>query len=117
MIIGKRIRDERLKKGYSQEELDNLIGVTKVSICGYEKGTRTPTLKNFLDLVRILEVEPDYLLGRDGLGIAEGEEKQQISIAKEDIVILNELKEHPKLYNILCCDPKRKIELIARTVK
>ncbi len=117
MIIGKRLKESRIKKGYSQEELGNLLGVTKVSICGYEKGSRTPTLANFLDLVKILEIEPDYLLGRDGIGVAESEEKYQVSIAKEDIVILNELKKQPKLYNKLCTDPKRNIELLARKIK
>lgn len=117
MIIGMRIRKARIEKGYTQEELGDLIGVTKVTICGYEKGSRIPTLANFLDLVKFLDVEPDYLLGRDGIGVAESEEKYQVSIAKEDIVILNELKRNPKLYNKLCSDPKRKIELIARQIK
>ena len=65
MIIGKRLKEARLKKSMSQEELGNLLGVSKVSICGYEKGTRTPTMENFLDLIKILELEPDYVLGRD----------------------------------------------------
>ena len=50
MIIGKRLKEARIKKGMSQEELGNILGVSKVSICGYEKGTRTPTMENFLDL-------------------------------------------------------------------
>ena len=32
MLVGKRIKDMRLEKGMSQQELGDLIGVTKVSI-------------------------------------------------------------------------------------
>ncbi|MEG0026489.1 MAG: helix-turn-helix transcriptional regulator [Bacilli bacterium] len=117
MIIGQRIKEERIKKGYSQQELGDLLGITKVSICGYEKGTRTPTMANFLDLIKVLEVNPDYLLGRDGIGISEDIEKQQVTIAKEDIVILKEFKNNKILYNKLCADPKRMVELIARRIK
>lgn len=37
MIIGKRIKLLRIQKRLSQEELGNYLGVTKVSICGYER--------------------------------------------------------------------------------
>ena len=45
MLIGKRIKELRLERKMSQQELGDMIGVTKVSICGYENGTRTPFLK------------------------------------------------------------------------
>ena len=50
MLIGRRVKEARLEKKMSQEELGKMLGVTKVSICGYENGTRTPTMQNFLDL-------------------------------------------------------------------
>ena len=51
MLVGERLKEARLAKGLSQQELGDLLGVSKVSICGYEKGTRTPTLNNFIDLI------------------------------------------------------------------
>lgn len=117
MIIGSRLKELRMKKGYSQKELGELIGVTKVTICGYEKGNRFPNLSKFIALIDCLETEPDYLLGRDVIGVAEDTEKYQINIAKEDILILNELKKRPELYNKLIDDPKRKIELLSRNIK
>ena len=65
MLVGKRIKDMRLEKGMSQQELGDLIGVTKVSICGYENGTRTPSLETFCILAEIFETTTDYLLGRE----------------------------------------------------
>ena len=65
MLSGKRIREERKKHGYTQEELGKLLNVSKVSVCGYENGTRTPTLDVFRRLVDVLEITPDYALGND----------------------------------------------------
>ena len=114
MIIGKRLKEARIKKNMSQEELGNLLGVSKVSICGYEKGTRTPTMENFLDLIQILELEPDYVLGRDKTVVSESKREYKLKMADEDIQIINELKNNRELYNKLCSDPKRTIELISR---
>ena len=52
MIIGERLKEARLKKGLTQSQLGELLEVSKVSICGYEKGTRTPTMEKFLALIR-----------------------------------------------------------------
>jgi transcriptional regulator with XRE-family HTH domain len=47
MIIGERIKKERIKRNLSQQQLGDMLGVSKVSICGYETGTRTPTMETF----------------------------------------------------------------------
>ena len=61
----------------SQQELGDMIGVTKVSICGYENGTRTPSLETFCILADIFETTTDYLLGTvEDCGTA-GQEKLQ----------------------------------------
>ncbi|MBP3920611.1 MAG: helix-turn-helix transcriptional regulator [Bacilli bacterium] len=112
MIIGKRLKEARIKKKMSQEELGNLLGVSKVSICGYEKGTRTPTMENFLELIEILDLEPDYVLGRDKTVVSEKNREYKTKMATEDFAIIKELKENRELYNKLCSDPKRLIELI-----
>lgn len=114
MIIGKRIKEARIKKNLSQEQLGNMLGVSKVSICGYEKGTRTPTMENFLDLIKILELEPDYVLGRDKFVVSDSNREYKVVMADEDIQIIKELKNNRELYNKLCSDPRRTIELINR---
>ena len=115
-MVGKRLKEIRMQKGLSQQALGNMIGVTKVSICGYEKGTRTPTMENFLDLIEILELEPDYVLGRDKEVTNKKNSPYKIIMAEEDIQIIKELKNNRELYNKLCSDPKRTIELINRKI-
>lgn len=112
MIIGERLKQARKAKKISQEELGNMLGVSKVSICGYEKGTRTPTMKNFLDLIEILNLDAKYVLGQDNIVVNDQNEDYQVFMANDDLEMLQEIKKHRELYNKLCSDPKRTIEII-----
>lgn len=114
MLIGERIKKARIEKGLSQEELGNIIEVSKVSICGYEKGTRTPTLENLLQLLDVLNITPDYVLGCENKVVAENDEKYTMYMAKEDMEIIKEIKKYRELYNSLCTDPKRNVAILAR---
>lgn len=117
MIIGNRIKEARKNKGLSQQQLGDMLGVSKVSVCGYETGTRIPTLDNFLQLIEILDLTPDYILGRDVNVIADQEEPYTVKLSKHDLEIIKELKKHEDLYNLLSDDPKRVIELISRKLR
>lgn len=117
MLIGERIKSERIKKDLSQEQLGKLLGVSKVSVCGYETGNRIPNMATFIKLVDILDIDPNYLLGRDTNVINDKDESYVIKMAKDDIIIVNEIKKNRVLYNRLCHDPSRTIELISRKIK
>ena len=84
MIYGEIVKKERIKRGLSQEELGKILGVTKVSICGYEKGTRTPTLDIFIRLLDVLELTPNQLLGRNVMAVAEGETSYEFPITDQE---------------------------------
>lgn len=116
MIIGERIRRIRLNKNYSQEQLGKMVGVTKVSISGYENGTRVPKLEQFEKLVTVLDVSPSYLLGLE-VNVIEEETEYNVKLSRDDIKIISEFKNHPELYNKIVSDPERMIELISRRVK
>ncbi|MFA5603622.1 MAG: helix-turn-helix transcriptional regulator [Bacilli bacterium] len=114
MIIGERIRVARQNKGLSQEEFGKLIGVSKVSVSGYEAGIRIPSLKNLIQIVNILEIDFDYVLGREITTISDSDIEYQVKLAKDDINIIKELRKHPVLYNKIINAPQRTIELISR---
>lgn len=114
MVIGERVKQARIRKNYTQEELGDIIGVSKVSICGYETGNRTPTMAMFLKLSDALDVTVDYLLGKDLKAVCDKDEDYVVMIAKEDLEIIKEIKEYKNLYNKLCSDPKRIVKLINR---
>ena len=117
MIIGSRVREERLKRGLSQEELGKLIGVSKVAISHYERGIEQPKINNLRKLIEILEITPNYILGNDIDIICESDEVYHLRISKLELEILKQLREHQKLYNKLCDEPKRTLDLIELKLK
>ena len=116
MVIGERLKEARKNKKISQQALGDMLGVSKVSICGYEKGTRTPTMVNFLDLIRILDLDVKYVLGQDLSIVSENTEEYKVRIAKDDLEIIKEIKKNRELYNRLCSDPKKTIDLINKNL-
>lgn len=111
-MVGKRVRELRIKRGLSQQDLGLAIGVTKVSICGYEKGTRLPNLEKLVKLADILETTTDYLLGRE-IPVWNDENKSYIgSISYEDVNFITELRHFPNLYNKLLKDVRRSASII-----
>ena len=111
-MIGKRVKELRIKKGMSQQELGNVIGVTKVSICGYESGMRIPNLEKLSKLADELGTTTDYLLGREII-INNEENKTYIgSVSYEDVGLILELRHYPNLYNKLLKDVKRSASII-----
>ena len=117
MLIGKRIKDMRLEKGMSQQELGDMIGVTKVSICGYENGTRTPSLETFCMLADIFETTTDYLLGREVPVVSDDGNELIGVVSRDDINIINEIKHYPNLYAKLIKDVKRYVSLIVKKMR
>lgn len=117
MIIGKRIKDMRIKKGLSQQELGDMLGVTKVSICGYENGTRTPSLEIFELLLDKFNVSADYLLGREMHIVNEEDNEYVGSCAREEIRAIHEFRHYTSLHSKIIRDPKRYISLINKKMR
>ena len=101
----------------SQQELGDMIGVTKVSICGYENGTRTPSLETFCMMADIFETTTDYLLGREVPVITEDGSEYLGAVSRDDIDIIAEIKPYPTLYAKLIKDVKRYVSLIVKKMR
>ena len=76
MDVGQLIKDRRLAKGMTQEELADLVGVKKSAVAKWENG-RVSEIKrsNLKMLADALEVSPVQLLGDI--------EKRPVSVAQE----------------------------------
>ena len=61
--IGKRIKELREKKGYKQEEVSKMTGISRSSIAAYEVDRETPTYANLIKMAQVLNASTDYLLG------------------------------------------------------
>lgn len=67
MSIGSRIKECREKLGITQEELANLLGVSKGAIGNYESGIGYPKVENMTKLFGILKTDANYLFQDEGL--------------------------------------------------
>lgn len=65
MTFGEKLRTARKQKGYTQEQIAEMLGVAKSTYTGYEKGIREPDLFKIKRLIEILGVDSSWLLGVD----------------------------------------------------
>jgi len=59
--FGKRLRELRIEKGWTQEELADKVGMHFTYIGQIERGVRNPSLVNLCKLARTLSVKCDFL--------------------------------------------------------
>ena len=117
MVIGERIKNLRTAKNISQEELGTIIGVSKVSICGYENNKRCPNLEIIIKLANYFETSIDYLLGREKKIYNEDDNKFVGYISEKDIELIYEIKHYPNLYISLMKDIPKNVKDINRKIK
>lgn len=60
--LGKRIKEKRLKKGFSQNGVATAIGLSRTSLTNIEKGRQNLLLHTFLDIADALQVKAKDLL-------------------------------------------------------
>ncbi|HEM3629333.1 TPA: helix-turn-helix transcriptional regulator [Streptococcus suis] len=62
-IFPKRLKKLRIKKGFTQKEIGELVGVKQNTFTNWERGTREPSFEKLVELSIVLETTIDYLLG------------------------------------------------------
>ena len=64
MILGELLVNLRKDRGYTQQNLAEILNTSRSSISNYEKGTNYPDLNGLVKIADLLNVSTDYLLGR-----------------------------------------------------
>lgn len=62
-MLGDRIKDLRVARQISQQELATKMGVTKQTVSNWENDNADPTIRTIIDLAYFFGVSADYLLG------------------------------------------------------
>ena len=62
--FGKRLRQIREQRGFTQKQFAEKIGSTERGIQRYESGDREPAFRVILSILDNIDVSADYLLGR-----------------------------------------------------
>nr|DAH43182.1 MAG TPA: Repressor protein CI [Caudoviricetes sp.] len=63
MDFSQIVKQLRLERGMTQQELANMVGLTKVTISQYETGKRKPSFEMIEALADVFHVDMNYLLG------------------------------------------------------
>ena len=63
-MFAKRLKQARLDKKLTQEQLAKMVNTKKSTISNYENEYSSPSNEMLYDLANVLEVTSDYLLGR-----------------------------------------------------
>ena len=71
-MFNKRLRQMRMKRGFTQQRLADILGIALRSYQCYETGTRTPNYDLLINIADTLDVSIDYLMGRDDFMKAHG---------------------------------------------
>lgn len=77
-MFSDKLKELRKARGLSQEELSEVLDVSRQSISKYENGTAEPDFDKLAILVKYFDVSFDYLLGED-----EKEETPEKIVIKE----------------------------------
>ena len=102
-ILGKRLREERLRSGLTQEQTAEYINVSTADIGLVERGERSITLEKLVLLAECFHVTVDYIL-RDSLSVspsATDKQMQQLWQSASDdeknmiLSILKSVLNHP----------------------
>jgi transcriptional regulator with XRE-family HTH domain len=88
-MIGKKIRELRVKKGASQQELADVVGKTQQAIYLWEKGDNEPGTEAIKLLAAYFNVTTDELLGipPDDIKLEVNEPAQIYSVSDVDRIL------------------------------
>jgi transcriptional regulator with XRE-family HTH domain len=92
MNIGLRIKELREKKNLSQEELGDLVGVTKQMISNYEAGINAPRASKIKRIAEIFKItEEEFYTSKTGLNLTSDTELEALRRENESLKRENEL--------------------------
>ena len=61
--FNERLKELRISKNLSQEQLAKETGISSTDICYYETGQRVPNAQVIITIAKYFNVTSDYLLG------------------------------------------------------
>lgn len=65
MIFGRRLKELRLNRGFTQEDMEYKLGMNRANISNYERDVALPPADTLIKIADIFNVSTDYLLGRE----------------------------------------------------
>lgn len=113
MSLGKRLKNAREKKNWSQLYVAKKVGITNAVLSNYERDYRDPDTETLKKLAELYDVSVDYLLGREeDMHIPPMLQDIDPVLARRFIEALKDSKTELFFDNILGASPEEREELI-----
>ncbi|MFK7695372.1 helix-turn-helix domain-containing protein [Paenibacillus sp. HJGM_3] len=102
--IGSRIRDLRVKRGFTQDTMAEQLGMNRANFSNYERDVAVPPAETLLKIADILHTTTDFLLGRqeevpNALDVARNDnEKDFLIMARHTEEIPEDVRENLKKF-------------------
>lgn len=61
--FAKRLKYQRLKRGYNQQQIAKVMKVSQVSVSNWERGVKEPNFSKLIQLSKLFGQTTDYMLG------------------------------------------------------
>ncbi len=79
--VGNNIKEGRIRKGFTQDQLANILHVTRQTVSNWETGRNEPDLETLKSLSDILETDVSVFLGEADTGSYRQMQKKYIRTA------------------------------------
>ncbi|AUS03930.1 helix-turn-helix domain protein [Paenibacillus phage Norbert] len=110
-VFKTRLREMRLKNGYSQEEFAKKVGLKRTNIANYESGRNTPPSQILGKIAEGFNTSTDYLLGKT-------DNPESLKVRDLDAISIDDLQNFKIEYRgvELTEDEKRQVIRLLRSV-
>jgi transcriptional regulator with XRE-family HTH domain len=116
-ILGKRLKEARIKAGYTQIEASKKLGISNGTLSGYERNYRDPDTETLNEMAKLYNVNVDYLLGNTDKPHLETREERAIYNIDESIEKLLEDPEFMIAYKEMPGTPEEAKKELIRFMK
>jgi transcriptional regulator with XRE-family HTH domain len=97
MSIGRIIKQERRKMGWTQEILANKLNISRITLGKYERNEQIIDFEVFLKLLDLFEISADTFLERNKLLVKEDRELFFIKELRKNELLYKRVMKYPKL--------------------
>ena len=112
MRLGERIKELRVSRNLTQDQLAKLLHCSRSAVKMYELDERRPKYEMLEEMADIFNVDMEYLIGRTNT-----EKKNSVVILDDDMVkVLEVLKTRPEMKTLFSVASDASDEDIARSI-
>lgn len=84
-LFSDNLKKMREKRGYTHQELADLVGVNRVTYTNWENGNREPKFEKVIELAKVLKANTDYLLGFSDKNMFEMTDDELVIVSSPEV--------------------------------